>query len=287
MTSEAMILNYWAEKQGVSFRTDPEKLNNYLKSIPNGYDDGVYIYHGAVAAYAVRNGIEIYYHGDVPGNDDAILDSYLRSGSPVVLGVNKTWNEENKKWYAGHYVTATGITTVNGEKTWSINDPLYGSTTLSEKYGNVYWGIKLFSGYPKDRMNLVISAHSPVQLLVTDALGRRAGYDIITGQTILEIPGADYSLESIIASDDPTINLEPAKYVTIPSPLDGGYQIQIIGIGNGEYLVNTAATAWDGDMIVQTITGVAIAGSIRTAEVTYDGALGIPIYIFLPMVHSK
>ncbi|MCP8313901.1 MAG: caspase family protein [archaeon] len=69
-----------------------------------------------------------------------------------------------------------------------------------------------------------ITAHSPVNILVTDPTGRRVGYDPVTDSVINEIPGATYS----------GIGSEP-QTITIPSPLDGLYRVDAFGTASGEY----------------------------------------------------
>ena len=93
------------------------------------------------------------------------LDNALSALNSVILGVND----------GGHYVVATRKITVNGQPTYAINDPIYGQTTLYERYSNTYSSILFISSTSTDTRMLNISAHSPVRLLITDSLGRKSG----------------------------------------------------------------------------------------------------------------
>jgi hypothetical protein len=68
------------------------------------------------------------------------------------------------------------------------------------------------------------AVYSPANLMVTDPLGRRVGFDPATNSTLMEIPGAWYSGTS----------LEP-QAVTIPDPLDGYYSTLLVGTSTGTY----------------------------------------------------
>lgn len=55
---------------------------------------------------------------------------------------------------------------MGGGNTYSINDPAYDRASLAD-YGYSYQSMSLFSQTPpSDQRKLIISAHSPVELLV-------------------------------------------------------------------------------------------------------------------------
>ncbi len=72
--------------------------------------------------------------------------------------------------------------------------------------------------------------HSPANLLITDSSGRRSGIDPTSGEILLEIPGTQFSGPGT----------EP-QTLFIPRPLSGTFQIQVNGIGTGEYHVDLFA----------------------------------------------
>ena len=67
-----------------------------------------------------------------------------------------------------------------------------------------------------------ITGDSPIDVLVTDPLGRVVGGN--TTNNFNEIPGATYS----------GLGTEPQK-ITIPNPIPGAYSIKVIGTGVGPY----------------------------------------------------
>jgi uncharacterized protein YcfL len=264
MTSAAMILEYWGQRNSPSFHTNPALLNTWLRT-HDGYDGSNFVVHKAIERYAVENNIPVHYHNAV-GKNDAILDDYLRSGNPVILGVTNQWG--------GHFVLATGKTTMNGQSTYSINDPIYGETTLLEKYSNNYSKIILYSNSPADPRTLRISAHSPVELLVTDPLGRKLGFDPTSNTTWNEIPNATYTVDEISANG---ANLPPLqdKYLEIIAPLDGNYTVDVIGTGQGAYEIDTFASDWTGKISKKVNTGLADFGSLDTEVTNFSSYSGI------------
>ena len=72
---------------------------------------------------------------------------------------------------------------------------------------------------------MIIWVESPVDLLVTDAAGKRIGVDL-SGNLIGEIPDAAYG-----DTGDP---LGP-KYIIIPNPIEGQYQFVVTGLTEGDY----------------------------------------------------
>lgn len=73
-----------------------------------------------------------------------------------------------------------------------------------------------------DMKMLLFQLFSPADILVTDPLGRRAGFD--SGTELAEIPGAFYA--------GPTALVE---YLTIPNPMQGTYTVRVKGTGSGTY----------------------------------------------------
>lgn len=113
MTSAAMIVSYWGQKSSPPRATDPRALNTWLRN-HNGYDENNGVIHSKIAEYATSLGVALYNRGYYAGRNDAVLDDYLRSGNPVIIGVNKRVDPGTGRTYASHFVVATGKTTVNG-----------------------------------------------------------------------------------------------------------------------------------------------------------------------------
>ena len=266
MTGAAMIVDYWAQRNSTSFHTNPRTLNTWLRQ-NQGYDASHGVVHAKVAKYAMDNNVPLYYQGIISGRNDVVLNDYMLSGNPVIIRVSNS---------AGgtHFVVATGKTIQNGQSTYLINDPIYGATTLLSKYQNSYSGIVLYSGTPADPRTLRISAHSPVELVVTDPMGRKSGFDPRINRTWNEIPNAIYMVQSIAPANGPNTSALEAKFLEIISPLDGGYQVDIIGTGQGPYEIDTFASDWLGRISKQVQTGNAVGGSVDHQSINFSSYSG-------------
>jgi pimeloyl-ACP methyl ester carboxylesterase len=108
---------------------------------------------------------------------------------------------------------------------------------------------------------------SPVRILVTDPSGRQAGVDLVTGQTINQIPGAYVS-----AADD-----EPQQII-IPGTTAGIYRVNGIGTDTGPYKVGAAyAAADEPDILTQVFTGTAAIS--QSYEFVFNMPLSLPVYL--------
>jgi len=290
MTDAAMIINYWGARSQPVFSTNPGTLNAWLRSKNyQGYDASHNVQWQKVIEYANNNHVLLsnpppYKLGERSSATDAILDNFLQSGNPVIMGVNKKCCDEKGRSYAGHFVVATGKTTVNGNPTYTINDPWYGKTTLYNQWNNTYFSVLLLSGTLADQRSLRVSAHSPVELLITDPQGRRLGYDPTTGTILNEIPDAEYSIQSIVANALGPEQLPVSKVIEIHVPIDGQYNLTIVGTGVGVYSINTAASNWLGQVSQQALTGTAQVGSVNSQTVNYSSYTGVNKLIYLPII---
>jgi len=283
ITSGTMIINYWAQKLGASFRTDPRLINDWMKT-HQGYDAGHGGYASKVAEYARANGVEIYWvPHDVTaptGNPfvapNGVLTEYLTSGKPIMLGVRGQ----------GHFVVATGIASVGGIQTYTINDPLHGRETLADLYGNKFERMTVFTDTPVDSRSLRIAAHSPVELVVTDKYGRKSGYDPTTEIHWNQIPNSQYVQEGLVRVGD-TVPENISKVLYVDQPEDGDYRIETFGVGAGSYKVDAFATDWRGGVDYQVFSGVATAGSRATYDVEYGAATGLTYRTYLPTVLGR
>jgi hypothetical protein len=270
MTSAAMMIEYWAQRSSPSFHTNPDVLNTWLRN-NNGYDGSNFVVHSAIANYASDNHVSLYYQGRVAGRDDAVLDDYLRSGNPVIIGVTNQ--------FGGHFVLATGKTTIGGQSTYSINDPIYGRTTLLERYSNNYSSIIRYSGTAADPRTLRISAHSPVELVITDPLGRKLGFDPVSNTAWNEIPNAGYMTEQISAADGANVPPLEDKFLEILAPPDGSYSIDVIGTGQGPYEIDSFASDWSGSISRNISHGTAQVDSVHIQSVNFSSYSGLRVFL--------
>ena len=169
----------------------------------------------------------------------------------------------------GHFFVAT-------EKladTYRVRDPLWYNTKILNQeitaeddvlpydnykrdYDNHYGGIRRFYALgsydigPFRFASLDFVIASPAELLVIDPSGKKLGKDPTNGSPIEEyekIIGGTYISEGIGNPE----TLEPPEHqiksVWIPDPMDGKYQIKVIGTGKGSYDFYSTATDLEGN----------------------------------------
>jgi hypothetical protein len=267
LTSSVMVINYHAFAQGSNFRTDPGILNTWLSQRQNhGYVGLGAVNWYAVAQYARQNGVQLFYQNS-PASNDFVVDNYLCTNNPVILRVTGP--------NGAHFVVATGQTTVAGNSTFLINDPGYDNATL-QAYPSGYSSLRTYSSSAVAPSALVVSAHSPVELLVTDPNGLRTGFDSSTVSTLTLIPSSTYLIESIGDDENPTggATTPEVKSVEISTPLSGQYLVQVIGTGSGDFSIDFLAYDSNANSSIQTFAGKAEPGAIIAYNVDYSSLPG-------------
>jgi hypothetical protein len=268
MTSAAMIVEHLTAKQQPASHVDPGQFNTWLRAQRGGYA-GRHLVWSMIGKYAEEFGVGLSAPEFINEKDDNALDSALASGKYAILHVNND----------GHWVVAIEKTLYGGQPTYLINDPIYGRTTLLERYGGDYSRIILYSATRGTLLS--ISAHSPVELLVTDPQGRKSGYDPIGGVTWAEIPGAYYFVNTLAPDGGSGLDLDAvhSKDMVIASPLDGDYSVEILGIDNGDYQVYATSLNLSGLIMQSSMSGTADSGSRDDMTVWYSSYT-----IFMPFV---
>jgi hypothetical protein len=230
VTAWAMLIERWGQQY--DFHTTPAELNKWLCE-NGGYVNGAYLVPHKPAEYVRQKTGRPFVDFNVPGRNETRLHNLIYAGYPVILGVNN------------HFILATGERVSSQGKTWFINDPggcsaniySYPLTTLQERYGNTYsahkWGFELSGG--SGLASLSIGLASPAELLITDPEGLRTGVDPRTGETYNENPDAYYYGEQLTADDGSGESSPPIKWFDTTAPINGDYQIQVIGTGSGPY----------------------------------------------------
>lgn len=258
LTSWTMLINHFGAS--TEFSTDPQTLNQWLIT-HNGYDSAGFVINDAVAMYARNNGVELYFQGWI-ANDPSTLDAYLCNGMPVIV-------EE-----PGHFILATGKTVHNGTWTYAINDPAYNRSFLTD-YANSYNNLALYSTTPTDPRRLIISAHSPVELLVIDPSGRRTGYDSATGTVLNEIPGSIYVRQTLADATNPNGVVHESKTFWAPAIEDGNYTVKVIGTGQGSFILDSIGYSEDGTSSFKTMDGNTNPGQTQQMQLSYSASTGV------------
>jgi hypothetical protein len=110
---------------------------------------------------------------------------------------------------------------------------------------------------------------SPVRLLVTDPLGRRAGLDLNTGQVINEIPGAFVTEDGV----DP-------QFIMVPD-IEGEYLVEGRGVSEGTYKIG-AIYGITNPVIVKSLVGTTTVGATYNFTFTSN-----PPPIYLPIIFKQ
>jgi hypothetical protein len=179
-------------------------------------------------------------------------------------------------------VVATGETVSDGSHTWYLNDPggldadLFTDslTTLQARYGDqAFWMEWLWMPTgPTNLASLTVALGSPGELLVTDPQGRRTGFDPRRGISFNEIPDAFYGIQEIADANGQTT---PAlKVFDLSEPLDGSYNIQLIGTGSGAYKLDIVNHDQLGEPTSTTLSGEIQADSVDAYRLEYSSTPG-------------
>ncbi|MBI5401698.1 PxKF domain-containing protein [Candidatus Wolfebacteria bacterium] len=261
LTSGAMVLRYYDDGSITNLRGDitPLTLNDWLNIQPKGYSFGGSVNWLDVARYS--NNLVKY---DIPKagdyfNNYAILNEYLDKNQPVIAKEASGRGGINRE----HFIVIDNkLATTYGVKdpAWYNTKKLNEATDTANKvrgYENGFDGLRLFylsNGLLVSTLSLNLA--SPAEFLVTDPLGRKYGKDPSINIEYTEIPDASYFTESI---DDPTGELLPSdhenKTLYIENPLDGQYDIKVIGTDSGSYAADSVVYDNQGQAHTQTFTG--------------------------------
>ncbi|PIS39617.1 MAG: hypothetical protein COT33_01040 [Candidatus Nealsonbacteria bacterium CG08_land_8_20_14_0_20_38_20] len=275
ITSMVMLGRYYSIDVGIdSTNVDPGNINTWLTS-SKGYTSDGRLYWGKGIEYLgfIEDGVKkvrltLDYYNEPFGSLE--INNSLELAKPVIA--------YSKKF--GHYfIVDNKLTTTYGLKdpawynTKTLNDP-ENLTNKVRDYDNYFDKANLFSylAVPKPiTASIYISLASPAELLITDPLGRKLGKDPTTNTVYDEIPDSSYTQEgSIITSETPLTELPEAKVIYIPTPIDGKYDIQVIGTESGSYTMGLLAYDETGQSKDTTQTGSTTINNIQEFELNYS-----------------
>lgn len=210
------------------------------------------------------------------------IDDALAAGNLVIAGIG------------GHYVVfyeKAPQPAADGSPDYLIADPA--------RYKPDHTGMTLSRAYPKKTIKQLdsilqvivienkaakpgrawaITAHSPVQMLITDPARARTGYDPATKGFMSEIEGSSYGVEQGLVDD--TGELPPQEDVLSfgqSEMEEGTYRVDVIGTGVGHYRLDFAVSGGPDDNFLQSVEGEAITGQTDTYLVSMSN--GKPIAV--------
>lgn len=161
------------------------------------------------------------------------LNKELCEGNPVILKVPSISHPDDPQKM--HFVLAKGfVLDESGQIGYITNDP---ANRLGGGNGQIYSLNKIrgYRLYKQTSDPSMISIHliGGLNMVITDSMGNKSGYDPYTEQFYNSIPNATYTLpESIDSPDNDNISTAlEATFESVNTP-DGEYHIQIFGDPN-------------------------------------------------------
>ena len=284
-----MIMRYHGITTAQSDNVDPLKLNNWLNN-NDGYTSDGRVWMGKVAEYS---GYLVDYdytnHGNIDNGDEQetyryatladaleILDEeYLDKNWPAILYARSGRGGINRQ----HFLVADNKLAT----AYNVKDPYwYNTRTLNEitnqsgfvrGYQGGFDGLRLF--YPSNgSISSAVASFalaSPAEFLITDPNGDRVGIDPTTGIKYNEISGASYSREGIDNPDELVASTNHQnKIVHIPNPINGDYEIKVIGTGEGSYAITSSVYDSNSDSYSEVFEGNTIENIITEYTFSYD-----------------
>jgi len=109
---------------------------------------------------------------------------------------------------------------------------------------------------------IVFRAQCPVNLTVTDPLGRRVGFDPATGSSLLEIEGTIYAGPGV-----------EGQFIVIPNPEQGAYQFAGTAFADGEYALSAHRLTGDGWTTLAAFSGTVVQGEQLNFVVDNGGVI--------------
>lgn len=282
ITSMVMLGRYYGintSTDGMS--VDPSTVDKWLLS-HNGYTSLGKVYWSKVIDYlgfvdqtTNKKMVRFIFNPKTDWNTSSTsprISSYLNSGQPIVA-----YNDK-----ARHYLIIDNK--LSG--TYTTKDPAwYNTKTLNDTqnynnhvrgYGNYFKTANIFTYLETPKLataSMQITLSSPAELLIIDPQGRKLGRDPITNLVYDEIPEAAYVYDGPIVTSDTDIDpsqIHETKEINIEAPLDGQYQLQVVGTGAGSFGLELTSFDLQGNSKNQQFNSETIPGHVTPYVVSFD-----------------
>lgn len=241
LTALSNLLSYHGARD-----LNPNTLNTWMKN-NGGYDEmGGTLWAAPARFRPAQSEVPVMeYKGAITATTRAAFDTevaaLLAKNWPVILQI------KTPRTAAGsHYVVATRIVTENGQRLYAVRDTLGtggGYTEITRLAVSDPGILRAFRYVPSDGVSLpslVIKGLSATTLLLTDAEGRRTGFDALSNAFLSEIPG------SVAYADDPywlldqagnTKEIGKSVVIEVLQPAFGDYSLDAMAAASGAYTV--------------------------------------------------
>lgn len=277
LTSAAMVLNFYGVSRGPDGKpTNPETLNEFLRGSHCVPEPNCIFTSGYIAGGVNWDALPIYSRlaktpypsqpvvtrePGLPAFEPTRVANDLATGRPVIV--------ELKQMPASgtpipHFVVINGTV----EDSFRIIDPLTNDDVLDGTRTPPITPVSLRrlsiaptptaqssalqvdaqqeregDAEPGDSGLLLFAAVAPAQILVTDPVGRRTGYDSTMASTVLDIPGSTYDFEPELGDSTGELPAPPSgagvHLVRIDAPVTGSYHISVVGAPGVPYAIAT------------------------------------------------
>src|SRR3989344_1417635 len=276
IASIVMIARYHLDEDVAQGKDiNPGTINEWLKNEQDGYFDGDV--NGIAAAKYTSWRIK-YEKTDTNINNYALLDEKINSNQPVIAKANSSRGGINRQHF---FVVDNKLTLTYGVKdpAWYNTKKLNETTDSTNKirgYENGFDGLRIYKkGDGIAQSGITIALGSPAELLLTDSQGRKLGKDE-NGIEYGEIPNASYFQDGF---DSPFgENLSPQernKLIQILEPIDGDYQLQVIGAGEGDYSLSSNFYDTQGNVNHQEFHSETALGYTAQYNLSFDSSNSI------------
>jgi hypothetical protein len=259
----------------VGYVTNPGDLNAFMKqsTLPD-FSGGDVAFPTTVEDVTARQ-FKFKWTRDSTAQDLGALA--CRVGRPVLVGVGPFKEPTaNDIGAPSHYVLVTGQ---DASGTVFINDAGHTEKTTLDAYGTRFKGrgyVAPVADPPGDQLGGLTIAVNNQRLLLTDASGRRTGWDAVNGREVFEIPQSGYvadALEHDLTTVDPTTY---SAYVNVFQPAVGTYRIDVLARVPGAYTVSVAALAQDRSVQPTILVRGVTDGTTTTSfNVVYSASPGV------------
>ncbi len=148
-------------------------------------------------------------------------------------------------------------------RTLTPEDRLDKNPKARKFYVNMMTRLTFYANFSSKPSKLV----SP-ELFLIDPLGRRTGVDPETKQFFSEIPESSYG-------EDQIGDKNPVKALDVMEPMEGKYQLRVVGTAPGSYSLTTRTEDQGGDVHHITSDGIIAKGAVSTFDVDYSSTPGV------------
>lgn len=264
-----LITSYAMAFQQLGMDTNPEELNKRL-SENGGYSGGwckAYLkghtYIEKFVAWKTNGGMKGLKWIDVSSVDSA--KEAIRSGHPVIMYKGGGGD--------GHWFLAVDVADIDGVQTFGINDPIHKwdsrlrgtldhrTTLRDDAYRNAAFKFYVEPKYiPSTSLEFLARG---AEILLTDAQGRRVGYDAATGRVVHEIPNSFYYDSKIVPPGEQSDGLVE-RTLFLSEDAMGSYTLKVVN-------PNAMALSLTGSNFEIDVVG--LDASLNVTEATINGTI--------------